>query len=158
MQKRHSEDNKKISKLSRSIFNFVLIAFAAAITIGSLSYLIIQSFSLGIGMGLRSLLAALLPVIITASLSSFVKTGNARQGEFPLVSTYIIFTFLTAIAFLMLKFFENPLIPLSEILFSSIIVSVWLVYERVRFKAFLSRIYGIVSGFLVYVIFFELPI
>ncbi len=158
MSKLNHEVKKRSSRLPVDILNFVVISFASAIVIGTLSHLIIEAFSINIGIGLRSLLAALLPIIVITAIRSFVKTGDAQRGEMPFVNIYIIFSILGIIALLTVRFLNEPLIPLGEVLLSFIITSAWLTYNHDKFKAFLARAYGIVSGFLVYIIFFELPL
>ncbi|HBB33206.1 MAG TPA: hypothetical protein DDZ80_08505 [Cyanobacteria bacterium UBA8803] len=152
------ETKPKSSKLSFFILNFLIIAFASAIIIGSLSYLIIRDFSYGIGIGMRSLLVILLPIIVIIFIRSFVKVESTEQREVPPFNLFFIFSILTLMAFVTLKLYYSPIIPLAQMLLSLIVILAGTIYKGVHFKALASCSYGIVSGFLAYILLFELPI
>jgi hypothetical protein len=133
------------------LFLFILIAF-----------FVVQAFLTSKQAGIRSLSAALLPCIVITFVYVF---GRDLLSSFGYINT--LFGFIAAliwgiVVMVIIRVFSsiaNATFPLSELVLSgsfNILVFSY-VYVGKTQTNILSLYYGLISGFLIYIIFFGLP-
>lgn len=157
MSETNSPSNKKVSKVFIDILSFVVAIIASAILTGFLAYLIAQAFDWQFWAGLKSLLAAILPLTVIYYITSFTQIIS-RENTIPLFSIFFISTLWAIVLFVVLKFFASSFIPIPEITLSFTLGCLFNLARRNSFQAFLSCSYGIVCGFLIHFLFFGLPV
>lgn len=157
MSKTSGANDKKASKVFIDILSFVVAIIASAILTGFLAYLIAQAFDWRFWSGLKSLLATVLPIVIIYFLTSFTQITN-RENAIPLFNIYFIFTLWSIVLFVILQYFSSSFIPIPEVALSFTLACFFNLAWKSSFQAFLSCAYGIVSGFLIYSLFFGLPV
>ncbi|MGB3694516.1 MAG: hypothetical protein WA865_17925 [Spirulinaceae cyanobacterium] len=150
-------NNKKISRVFIDILSFVVAIIASAILTGFLAFLIAQAFDWQFWAGLKSLLATVLPIVTIYYVTSFTEITN-RENSIPLFNIYFIFTLWSIVLFVILQYFSSSFIPIPEVALSFTIACFFNFARKSSFQAFLSCAYGIVSGFLIYSLFFGIPV
>jgi predicted cobalt transporter CbtA len=142
-----------------SIVNRIVITLAYALVASFLISLTIQSFQIGLQTGVRGFAAAALPPIIVAYLS-YSSRNRRSQTQLPPINLYFLSTvwivlLLTVIHVITLRFTQG--IPIGEFITSVTLTAMIFLYGRVPFRSRLSFSYGVLSGFLIYLLLFGLP-
>lgn len=140
--------------------NRLLTITAIAAVLGLLVSAIIQSFAVGLDVGFRSLAAAALPPIILTYSSFFSRSVKPPSDSVLEVNLFAIallwiLILLTLINFITFRF--NHTIPLGEFLISLTLSALFYLTKRLSSRSLLSCSYGILSGFLMYLLVFGLP-
>lgn len=157
MSETSSASNKKVSKVFIDILSFAVAIIASALLTGFLAYLIAQAFDWQFWAGLKSLLAAILPLTIVYYITSFTQIIS-RENNIPLFSIFFISMLWAIVLFVILKFFASSFIPIPEVALSFTLACLFNLARRNSFQAFISCSYGIVCGFLIHFMFFGLPV
>ncbi len=157
MSETSSASNKKVSKVFIDILSFVVAIIASALLTGFLAYLIAQAFDWQFWTGLKSLLAAILPLTIVYYITSFTQIIS-KENTIPLFSIFFISMLWAIVLFVILKFFASSFIPIPEVALSFTLACLFNLARRHSFQAFISCSYGIVCGFLIHFMFFGLPV
>lgn len=134
-----------------------IVAFAAIV--GLLISAIIQTFAVNPEAGFRSLAAAALPPILVAYSNFFSRPVKLpdRVMEVNLFAIALIWILLllTLLDFITSRF--EYTIPLGEFLISLTLSALFYFTKRLSAQSLLSCSYGILSGFLVYLLIFGVP-
>lgn len=141
----------------------VLHVSASVIAIGYfvfvLSFTVLANFSEGVGLGLRSLAAAALPLLLAFYLGflSRVKVPTNRSRA-PLINNFILFIFWTALIMGLIRTIETGEFPLLELLYSLTLAAVvWRYRQSASFSALAACSYGIICGGLFFTVVFGWP-
>lgn len=133
------------------VVNFGSTSAAIAILIGFWLYFTVQAFAMDFWTGLRSVAASLLPVLVSLYITFFTELA-APPNQVPLFNVFFIASVWTLLLFLMIELANSPTFPIAELGLSVTSALMLLSYRRVSPQGFLSYAYGIVVGFLIYII------
>lgn len=147
--------NKSIRRL-KQLVNALAIAAALSILGGLALYLVIGSFLASTATGFRSLAAAVLPFTIIFYISFFTPMLRTSR-RIPAFNLYFVFSTWTLILLGLVNDLYNMAFPLGELLFSFTLAATTWRYGRHSFQLFVSCCYSVVTGSLIYFIFWGLP-
>ncbi|NEP17754.1 MAG: hypothetical protein F6J97_12760 [Leptolyngbya sp. SIO4C1] len=139
------------------VANTLAIATALTILISFTIYFIIGAFAISLGNGLRSIAAAILPFAVVFYISFFTTLFRIKS-RIPLFNLYFVFSIWAIILLGMASNLYGFALPIGELLFSATMAATIWRYGRHSFWTFASCCYGIVTGALIYVIFWGLPL
>lgn len=151
-----SESKDKQVLLPLHMLNVMAIILSIAIIIIFLASLTIEAFQGSAEAGLRSLAATLLPPIVITYIVFFTPFSRS-QSRIPEFSLYFVFTLWSLILFILVSNYLNDRSPFGELALSITLTSLIYIYRTTPFRAFISCAYGILSGFLFFVLFFGVP-
>ncbi len=139
--------------------NWLVIVVAFAAIAGLLISAIAEAFLLGFETGFKGLAAAALPPIILTYSNFFSRLFKASDG--PIEINLFVVGILWIIALLL---FVNLVtlqlgdtVPLNELAISITLSSLFYLSRQISRRSLLSCSYGILSGFLIYLLIFGLP-
>ncbi|MEM9803719.1 MAG: hypothetical protein AAF959_00440 [Cyanobacteria bacterium P01_D01_bin.56] len=141
----------------RMWMNAAVIAISIFILLLYMLSCILFSFNLGVGAGLRSLAAAVLPFTVLMYLRLFTNFLKQRR-RVPLFNLYFLFTVWTIFLFGFAQSLYGLAFPIGELLFSVTLAATSWRYGSHSVSNFLSCCYDIITGSLIYVIFAGFPL
>jgi hypothetical protein len=150
------EEVRKRSHPIAYALNRLVVSLSNAVLGGTLLSLIVQAFGLSIEFGVRSLATAALPPIIIAYLAFFTRTFRSPQPA----SDFKYFFLFAGWVILLLTFVnfvgsDSLYGMLFGMVCLSSTLSLWvLLAKSLPFRSLLSCAYGILSGFLLYILLF----
>jgi hypothetical protein len=154
-------DNREIRKSRPLVYalNRLVVVVAIATLVGLLLSAVVQAFAINPEVGLKSLAATALPPIILTYSNFFSRPIQPQQrvlevNLFALALIWIL-VLLILVNFVTLQF--NHTIPLGEFLISLTLSGWYYFTKRLSNRSQLSCSYGILSGFLLYLLIFGLP-
>lgn len=133
------------------IFNIAIAGLAFTILIGYMIYFLVGAFAASSVTGLRSLFAACLPFIFNIYITFFAKITKG-QNRTPPFNLYFIFSVWTIMMFILARNLYATSFPIGELLFSGTLASIIWSRHRNPSKGFMSCCYGVVTGFLIYMV------
>lgn len=150
------EEVRKRSNPIAYAMNRLVVSLSNAVLGGTLLSLLIQAFGVNVEFGVRSLATIALPPILIAYMAFFTRSFRSSQP-----ASDFKYYFLFAGWVILLLTFVNFVGPDSYygMLFGqfclSTTLSLWVVLARnLPFRSLLSAAYGILSGFLFYILLF----
>ncbi|NJN88000.1 MAG: hypothetical protein HC881_19050 [Leptolyngbyaceae cyanobacterium SL_7_1] len=138
------------------MLNVMAIILSVAIILIFLASVTIEAFQGSTDAGLRSLAATLLPPIIITYIVFFTPFIRS-QTRIPEFSLYFVFTLWSLILFILVSNYLSQRSPAGELALSITLTSLIYIYRTTPFRSFISCAYGILSGFLFFVLFFGVP-
>lgn len=152
------ENTRKNRPLVYAINRLVIVASIAAVA-GLLLSAVTQSFGVNLEVGFRSLAAAALPPIVLTYSSFFSRSVKPpdRILEVNLFAIALVWILgLLILSNFIADQFGNT-IPLGEFLISLTLSTLFYFTKRLSTRSLLSCSYGILSGFLLYILIFGIP-
>jgi hypothetical protein len=147
----------------RQTLNRLIIMAARVILVGLLLNLIIQAFVVSSESGVKSLAAAILPLLIAGYISFSSKSRFSLGTTHEIVD--IIFYILSGIWMIFLLVLARYAVissdrgmPLGEVAISVTFSIFMLITGRIPFKTLVACAYGIISGLLIYVLIFGIAL
>lgn len=156
MQSRRKRIPTESTRGIKGVLSFFVIFLAA----GFLLYQLFSSvlFALGASpiVGLRSLAAALFPLIVSAYVSFVAQLQiPARESRAPVINSFILFLFWTMIVLGIDTGIEIVEFPIEELLYSLTLAALlWRYRNRSSFGSLVACCYGILAGVLASIIIF----
>ncbi|MBE9182735.1 hypothetical protein IQ268_29805 [Oculatella sp. LEGE 06141] len=152
-------DDDQVSKprLPLQVLNVGAVVLAVVILVGYLLYLILLAFSQSGETGVRSLAATALPLITVTYITFFTRLFRLPD-RVPVFNFYFVFTVWMIILLILVEYYFSPTIPLGEFAISFTLGLLVSIGRGTSFRAFISCAYGIISGFLLYIFFFGVPL
>jgi hypothetical protein len=122
-------------------------------------YLIYFSFREGVYPGIRSFTGVLFPLIIVTFIFAFRKELLEKLGRINTLFSFIISLIIGMVVMLVVRFlaFFSP-IPITELVLSGSFSILLFSYVNLRENKMLSYYYGMISGFLLYIILWGFPV
>ena len=140
-------------------FNRIIISLANAVLAGTLLSQTIKAFAMNGELGIRSLATAALPPIVVAYFAFFSRGVKPAQRSSE-ISYFLVFAGWIMLLLMFINF-EGVTYNLGMLLGQfalSTTLSIWILLARsLSFRAVLSSSYGILSGFLLYILLFGIP-
>jgi hypothetical protein len=164
IENRRPEYTRGHAQSLRYTLNRILVMLSRLILAGLLLNLTVRAFMVSPETGLKSIAATLLPLLITAYIS--FSAGRSHQAvRIPHEIFNLVLYLISGIwlVFLMLftryiALYFNRGVPLGEIALSITLSAFIFVTGRLPFRSLVACAYGIISGFLIYVIVFGLSL
>jgi hypothetical protein len=139
--------------------NWFVIVIAYAVMIGLLLSVIAQAFIASPETGLKSIAAAALPPIVL-TYSNFFSRATRVSGQVVEINLFVIAILWIVLLLLLLNLFAvrfGPTVPLSELVISLTLSGMFYYNRWISRPSLLSCAYGMLSGFLIYLLIFGLP-
>ncbi len=131
--------------------NVAIAGLALTILLGYMVYFLVGAFDANFVTGLRSVFAAILPFVFNIYVTFFSKITKGRN-ETPPFNLYFVFSLWTVMMFIMARNFYESSFPIGELLFSGTFAAIIWSHYRNSWKGFMSCCYGVVTGFLIYMV------
>lgn len=130
------------------------------ITIGLILLLMVRAFRLSLTEGIRSLSAALLPLVVLTFVFMYQKSLFVEIGNIPTIIGFIASLFIGVAVMIVVRFLANLsfFIPFAEILLSGTLTMLVFSYISLQKSSVLAYCYGMLSGFLIFVILLGAPL
>lgn len=152
------ESNRKNRPLVYALNRLVVVISIAAI-VGLLLSSVTQAFAVNPEVGFRSFAAAALPPIVLTYSSFFSRSVKPPERVLEVnlfaIALVWILVLLILVDFITLRFEHS--IPLGEFVISLTLSALFYFTKRLSSRSLLSCSYGILSGFLMYILLFGLP-
>jgi uncharacterized membrane protein len=161
-----SDDSSYRENLRRNqplvyMLNRLVIVTAIGTIIGLLLSAIVSAFAVGPETGLRSLAAAALPPIVLTYSNFFSPRRSAQSSQRVLEVNLFAIALIWILLLLILVDFVtrqfNHTIPLGEFVISLTLSALISAMRIFSMRSLLSCSYGILSGFLLYLLIFGMP-
>jgi len=137
-------------KLLNSITSILTITFL----LGSLIYLVLDSFSQGLNLGFRSLAACILPLATIFFVSSFTQIFQTKSYNRNF-NLFVINALWTLFILSLWSAWEFKVIPLIEVLLSFMLASIFRrMGKNHKSQKLAARCYGVLTGLLGYICIF----
>ena len=151
------QDNWGIALINRVVHPFTVFATPALVLI-LIIYLVICNFREGIYVGIRSFAGFLFPLILVTFIFKFQKELLEKLGKIPTLISFGISLFTGIVVMIVVQGFERfLLVPIVELVLSGSFSILVFSYASLRGNKMLSYYYGMISGFLFYIIFWGFP-
>ena len=124
-----------------------------------MGYLVFHAFSSGIYPGIRSFAGILLPLIMVTFIFIFQKELLEKLGRIPTLISFFSSLIIGIVVMVVIRFFAYSLpIPITELVLSGSFSILIFSYVSLQENRMLSYYYGMISGFLIYIIFWGFPV
>ncbi len=144
--------------IHRVIHPFIVFATPAFILF-LMIYLVFNAFRGGFYPGIRSFAGFLLPLIMVTFIFIFQKELLEKLGKIPTIINFFALLILGIVVMIVVRFLGySSTVPITELVLSSSFSILVFSYVSLRENKMLSYYYGMVSGFLIYIIFWGLPV
>jgi hypothetical protein len=136
--------------------------FAVSATPGFLAilmvYLVLSAFARGFYPGVRSLAGILFPLIMVTFVFIFQRELLERLGTIPLFVSFAAALILGVLVMVVVQVYaRSPTVPVTELVLSGSFSLLVFSYASLRGNKMLSYYYGMIAGFLLYIICFGFP-
>ena len=156
-----SEDelrNWGIFLINKVVHPFTIVATPLFILL-LMIYLIYNSFTSGVYAGIRSFAGCLLPLILVTFIFIFQRDLLERLGKISTLLSFIISLFIGVLLMVVIgSLANNQSIPITELVLSGSFSILVFSYVSLEGNKMLSYYYGMISGFLLFIIFFGFPL
>ncbi|TVQ12218.1 MAG: hypothetical protein EA368_04295 [Leptolyngbya sp. DLM2.Bin27] len=137
----------------------ILSFFVVFLAVGFLLFQLFSTVSFAFGessvFGLRSLAAALFPLIVSAYISFVAQLQiPTRESRAPVINSFVTFLFWTTIILGIDTGVQIVEFPIEELLYSLTLATLLWRYRRSSFSSLVACCYGILAGILASVIIF----
>ncbi len=130
------------------------------ITIGLILLLLVRAFRLSLTDGIRSLSAVLLPLVVLTFVFMYQKSLFVEIGNIPTIIGFIASAVIGIAVMVVIRYLANLafFIPFAEILLSGTLTMLVFSYISLQKSGVLAYCYGMLSGFLIFVILLGIPL
>lgn len=147
--------------LSYTVNRFMVI-LARLIIMGLIANLTIKAFLVSPEAGFKSIAAITLPLLLTGYISFSNKSHHLTRPSNELLN---IFLYLVSAGWLLalmvliryVIYYSNRSLPVGEFALSITLSIFIFISERIAFKPLVACAYGLISGFLFFILFFGVP-
>lgn len=150
-------EGKSGQRLFLQILNFIAIGISVALLVGFLVGFITRAFAADFGLGLRSLSASVLPLIVISFITFYSRIFRLPE-RIPVFNFYFLFTVWTVTLFLLIQSSYESLVPIPELLLAFTLALLITIYGNTAFRVSIASAYGVLSGFLLYFAIFGSPL
>ena len=145
-------------------FNRFMVILARLIIVGLIANLTIKAFLVSPESGFKSIAAIILPLLMTGYIS-FSSKAKANHLTRPPSEVLNIFLYLLSAGWLLalmvsiryVIYYSNRSLPIGELALSITLGFFVFISERIAFKPLVACAYGLISGFLFFILFFGVP-
>lgn len=138
----------------------LLITLSYAIVASLILSLIVEAFTLGGEVVLRSLAAATLPPLLISYFAIFHRSSRRPPIHFPRFGLYLVATLWMLAMLILIGYLSEQFeygISLGILILSATLSALIFLNKRIPFASALSCSFGIVTGLLVYALLFGFP-
>jgi len=140
----------------KGVLSFFVIFFAVGFLLYQLFSSVLFAFGESSVFGLRSLAAALFPLIVAVYLGFVAQLQvPTRESRAPVINSFVTFLFWTMIVLGIDTGVQIVEFPIEELLYSLTIASlIWRYRNRSSLSSFIACCYGILAGMLASIVIF----
>ena len=121
--------------------------------------LVFYSFGKGFSSGIRSFAGVLLPLIMVTFIFVFQKELLEKLGKIPALISFFASLIIGIVVMVVVRAFAySSAVPVTELVLSGSFSILVFSYVGLRENKMLSYYYGMISGFLIYIIFWGFPV
>ncbi|MBW4515745.1 MAG: hypothetical protein KME11_11015 [Timaviella obliquedivisa GSE-PSE-MK23-08B] len=143
-------------------FNRFMVILARLIIMGLIANLTIKAFLVSPEVGFKSIAAIILPLLLTGYISFSNKAHHLTRPSSEVLN---VFLYLFSAGWLLglmvliryVIYYSNRSLPIGEFALSITLSIFVFISERIAFKSLVACAYGLVSGFLFFILFFGVP-
>lgn len=156
MQTRRNPPPGNLTRGSQGIASFFVLFLAVGFLIYQLFSAVLFTFSDSPGAGIRSLAAALLPLLILVYLGFIARLQlPVRESRSPVINNFIVFLLWTILVLGIDASVDLSNVPVEELLYSCTLAAMlWRFRYRDSLKSLIACSYGVLAGALAAVIIF----
>ena len=122
-------------------------------------HLVFYSFGKGFSSGIRSFAGVLLPLIMVTFIFVFQKELLEKLGKIPALISFFASLIIGIVVMVVVRAFAySSAVPVTELVLSGSFSILVFSYVGLRENKMLSYYYGMISGFLIYIIFWGFPV
>ncbi len=122
-------------------------------------YLVFHAFRGGLYLGIRSFAGVLLPLIIVTFIFIFQKELLEKLGKIPTLFSFFASLIIGIVVMVVVRLFAYfSVVPITELVLSGSFSILVFSYVSLRGNNMLSYYYGMITGFLIYIIFWGFPV
>lgn len=145
-------------------FNRFMVILARLILIGLIANLTIKAFLVSPEAGFKSIAAIILPQLMTGyiSFSSRAKAHHLNRSTNEVLNVFLylfsagwLLALMVSIRYVI--YYSNRSLPIGELALSITLGFFVFIAERIPFKPLVACAYGLISGFLFFILFFGVP-
>ena len=122
-------------------------------------YFVLHDFGGGFAAGMRSTAGVLFPLIMATFVFIFQKELLQRLGRLPTLMSFLIALIIGLLVMVAIRLFaRSDTVPIAELVLSGSFSLLVFSYASLGGNKMLSYYYGMISGFLLYIIFVGFPV
>lgn len=147
----------------KNILSPVSVIATLLVLLGLIGYFLTKAFQNGIPSGVRSFSGVMLPMIFVLCIFLFRRQALQSMSNFNVWGAYAVSAIIGVGVMFMIRLLSkaDSQIPVEEVVFSGIlsllVFSTASSYKEDQDRAIFSYYYGILTGFLAFLVFFGLP-
>lgn len=147
------------SRPSRQVFHTIATIIAVGYLVLVLTVAILSSFAEGLGLGVRSLAAAIVPLLIIFYLGFLSGVEfPANRSRSPLINNFVLFSLWTLLVMSLVAAANAVWFPLLELLYSLTLAGmIWRFKQGAAFSHLAACSYGVICGSLLFTVVFGWP-
>jgi hypothetical protein len=143
-------------------FNRFMVILARLIIVGLIANLTIKAFLVSPEAGFKSIAAIILPLLVTGYISFSNKAHHLTRPPSEVLNVFLyLFSAGWLLALMVLiryvVYYSNRSLPIGEFALAITLSIFVFISERVAFKPLVACSYGLVSGFLFFILIFGVP-
>jgi hypothetical protein len=159
------QGNEHIKSHAQSLgftFNRFMVILARLILMGLIANLTIKAFMVNPVSGLRSVAAIVLPLLLIGYISFSNRPTHQPRGSNELINFFIylgaaswLLTVMVLIRYVI--YYSNRSLPIGELILALTLGLFAYISERMPLRALFACAYGLISGFLIFILVFGVP-
>lgn len=143
-------------------FNRFMVILARLIIMGLIANLTIKAFLVSPEAGFKSIAAVILPLLLTGYISFSNKAHHLTRSSSEILNVFLYLVSASWLLALMVSiryviYYSNRSLPIGELALSITLGFFIFISERIAFKPLVACAYGLISGFLFFILFFGVP-
>ncbi len=123
-----------------------------------MTYLVLAAFDDGLRTGIRSLAGVLFPLSLVTFVYLFQREWLAWLGRFPAIGGFLVTLVAGLVVMAVIRLAGRPGVPFTELVLSANFSLLAFSHATVRGNRVSAHSYGMISGMLLYIIFFGFPV
>lgn len=143
-------------------FNRFMVILARLIIMGLIANLTIKAFLVSPEVGLKSIAAIILPLLVTGYISFSNKSNHLTRPPSEVLNVFLylasgVWLFALMVLVRYIIYYTNRSLPVGEFALSITLSLFIFISDRVAFKPLVACAYGLISGFLFFILVFGIP-
>ncbi len=143
-------------------FNRFMVILARLVIVGLIANLTIKAFLVSPEAGFKSIAAIILPLLLTGYISFSNKAHHLTRPPSEILNIFLYLISAGWLLTLMVStryviYYSNRSLPVGEFALSITLGFFIFISERIAFKPLVACAYGLISGFLFFILFFGVP-
>jgi hypothetical protein len=143
-------------------FNRFMVILARLIIMGLIANLTFKAFLVSPEAGFKSIAAIILPLLMIGYISFSNKAHHLTRASNEILNIFLYLVsaswlFILMVLIRYIIYYSNRSLPIGEFALSITLSIFVFISERIAFKPLVACAYGLISGFLFFILFFGVP-